>query len=208
MGSVDGLIIIDIGACIGEFIDWCFAQHGDKIAQIIAFEPHPTNFNHLVGKYEKDKRVHPINYAVSNFDGKSPFYFNMRGTMTHYIGNSGSSLYNKKCDVSSEHETVGVTKLSSFVNHIAFLNKIDILKIDAECSEFDIFTDILDNKMLDMISAIYFEDHASEKNPWLRKQRAEVMQRMQDAGAYKKMWKERGTNIFANMQDILDGKTE
>lgn len=208
MGSNSKLTIIDIGACIGEFIDWCIEQHGDRIAQIIAFEPHPTNHNHLVGKYAKDKRIHVVKSAVSNFDGRANFYFALRGKASHYVGNSSSSLYGHKYDVSREHESVLVTKLSSFIDHIAFLDKIDILKIDAEGSEFDIFTDILDNKLLDRVGRIYFEDHASPKNAWLRPQRAKVLKRLQDAGAYKKMWKERGTNVFHNMQDIIDGMAD
>jgi hypothetical protein len=78
--------------------------------------------------------------------------------------------------------------------------------VDAECSEFDIFEDIMDNNMLDMIDKIFFEDHASEKNPWLRPRRAQVMRRMTDAGVLKRMYKERGFNVYVNMQDIIDGK--
>jgi len=160
------MIIIDIGACVGIFIDDCIEKYGiDNIQNIYAFEPHKTNYDFLVKKYENNDKVKIYQFAVSNFEGEAPFYkkwYRDKDNIKRgydFAGNAGSSLKNDKSNVSNNiYDTVQVKKISTFVNNEK-LDKIDILKIDSEGSEYDILEDIFDNGIHMKILNIYFEDH-------------------------------------------------
>ena len=154
------MIIIDIGACVGTFIDSCLDKYGERVEAIYAFEPLRANYDFLIDKYRDDDRIGIINQAIGGFDGGAKFYKknNKDGSDGDFVGNSGSSLKQSKTNVSDSYNKVSVTQLSTFLfnNPIDF---IDIIKIDAEGAEYDILKDILVRKILMRVGLVYFEDH-------------------------------------------------
>ena len=52
------MIIFDIGACVGIFIDEMFAKYGeDNIEVIYAFEPLKANYDFLIEKYKDNEEA-------------------------------------------------------------------------------------------------------------------------------------------------------
>lgn len=177
MNKFQPTCIIDIGACVGVFIDHCLEQY--PTAQIYAFEPLPVNYRHLQQKYQGVSRVTLFPQAISNFEGTAPLYkkgylHKQWGLIPHkrynFAGNEGSSLNPEKSNVSTwRSELVSVISFST-VLHLVKEDRIDILKIDSEGTEYDILFDILNNEFYKRINRIYFEDH-TRKIPSLRVQR-------------------------------------
>jgi FkbM family methyltransferase len=146
--------IIDIGACVGEFID----RYVDDDNVIYAFEPLRINYDFLIKKYKHNDKIKLYNCAVSNFSGTAKFY--IKGGFEH-LKNSGSTLKEDKNGlVNDAHRIVEVIKISDFIR-MNNISKVDILKIDVEGSEYDIFEDIFESGLLyDAIENVFFEDHS------------------------------------------------
>jgi FkbM family methyltransferase len=156
------MIIIDIGACVGEFTDFCLASH--PVEAIYLFEPLSVNYNFLAKKYANNEKIKLYHMAVSDFDGVAKFYkkqYKKDGKpLFDFPGNAGSSLRRDKGSTSKKHfENVKVIKLSTFVK-AQKINKIDILKVDVEGSEYAIFDDMINHHLYENIGKIYYEDHS------------------------------------------------
>lgn len=148
------MIIIDLGACIGYFIK----KYCEKLDNIIyAFEPLEKNYNFLKQNYNLDN-VKLYNYAVAGFEGKANLYQKKEIG----FGEKASSIYKDKKNVCEDkYTTVPCIKLSKFLDsrNIRF---IDILKVDTEGTEYDIFEDLLENNMINRINTIIYEGHENK----------------------------------------------
>lgn len=161
--------IIDIGACVGLFTDDCLSRY--DVTKIYAFEPLPANYEYLVKKYQGNPRVAVFNQAVSNFNGQAPLYkkryvkkwWNVLPLPRYdFAGNAGSSLKQNKWNVSSKHAQMVQVVTVSYIWQTLNLTRVDILKIDSEGSEYEIFQDLLQSNLYQHIKKIYYEDHADE----------------------------------------------
>ena len=116
-------IIVDVGANIGIFS--IMVGRNFPKATIYAIEPESDNFDQLVKniKLNNLQNVKPIKAIVSNVTGKKTLYISKYNSAhsTSYIDSTNTQI-------------VESTTLDQF-------KKIDILKIDAEGSEYDIFSD-------------------------------------------------------------------
>lgn len=159
------MIFIDIGSCVGLFIDEILKKYDNtKISQIHCFEPHIANFNFLTNKYKKNKKIIINNYAISNRKGEFKFYMKNYNNKFDFVGNAGSSLKKNKSNVDkTNYELVKTIKISEYISQNNFKN-IELMKIDAEGSEYDIIFDIFDANLLSNINKIYFEDHSRKIN--------------------------------------------
>jgi len=189
------MIIIDIGACVGLFIDDCIEKYGiENIEAIYAFEPHKVNSDFLVKNYETNEKVHIQPLAVSNFTGAAPFYkkwYSDKNGKTRgydFAGNAGSSLKGEKTNVSNVYDLVEVVRISEFIQEQG-LEKVDILKIDSEGSEYDILEDIIENSTYTKIDKIYFEDHL-RKVASIRAKREEIMGLVDSLGIQDKFYEQ------------------
>lgn len=129
-------IIVDVGACYGEYTLLCANKAKD--GTVIAIEPNPYHFELLKKGIEANnfKNVILVNMALSDKEEEVDFY----------IGNEhmeGSTLFKDKMTQelghNNKHEIIKVKsitldKLLSNFN----IDKIDILKIDAEGAELKI----------------------------------------------------------------------
>jgi len=188
------MIIVDVGACVGEFTDDCLQKY--SIDAIYLFEPLLANFNSLVKKYQGNDKVHLHHAAISNFDGEAQFYKKgykqKNGEILYdFPGNVGSSLKKDKSNVSKTvFEKVNVFKLSTFLKKENIIH-IDILKLDTEGSEYDIIEDILDNKLYEVIDKIYYEDHA-RKVAGIREKKMKMINKVRDLGILGKFYLQSG----------------
>jgi len=118
-------VIIDVGAHVGIFTCMISSEIGN--GKIVSIEPHPVNFRLLIRNLllNNIKNVIPIKLALSDKEGKKRLY----------VGNSQShSLLLRK---SNNFLNVQVKTLDQLVDELK-LDKIDLVKINAEGSEFDI----------------------------------------------------------------------
>jgi len=184
------MIIIDVGACVGEFTDFCLTEY--PVEMIYLFEPLSANYNFLANKYRTNKKVKIYKTAMSDFDGKANFYKKRYPQKTGEIlfdfpGNAGSSLRRDKGSTSKKHfEVVQVIKLSTFLT-MEKIKSIDILKIDVEGSEYAIMNDMIDNLLYQIIDKIYYEDHA-RKVAGIKKDKAEFVKKAKELGILGKFY--------------------
>ena len=138
-------ITIDIGANVGKFANAYSKIYNNKIYSV---EPDPVSFNQITETLSGKK----FNYAISNNEGFMPFYIST---------NSEANSFNRKIA-----EQWGVEKridvecisFSNFVKGHNISTDINILKIDAEGSEIEIFAS-LKNEELKSIAQITVEFH-------------------------------------------------
>lgn len=128
-------IIVDVGACYGEYTLVCASKATNGI--VIAIEPNPYHFELLKKGVEANnlKNVILINKALTNKEGKSDFYMGdkhlegstlFKDKMIQEIGNQSY----KKIEI----KTITLDKLLADLK----ISHIDILKIDSEGAEVKI----------------------------------------------------------------------
>lgn len=124
------IIVIDIGANVGSFLD--FVMKNLKIKKAYAFEPSSLAFKQLNNKFNQ-KNIILENYALSNKNGFKKFY--------EYKLTSQSSFYkltNKKNPFNeiSKIYKIKTIKLDDYLE--LKKKKIDICKIDIQGEELNV----------------------------------------------------------------------
>lgn len=129
-------VIVDVGACYGEYT--LILANKCKNGLIIAVEPNPYHFELLKKGVEINgfKNIILINKALSDKEGIADFYMGDKHL-------EGSTLFKDKMikelghGISFEKISIDVTTLDKLCDELG-INKIDILKLDAEGAEFRI----------------------------------------------------------------------
>jgi FkbM family methyltransferase len=138
--------IIDAGGYIG--LATLYFKNKYPRAKILTFEPDPEAFNILRRNILVNKvtGIECINAALGNKIGESNFYSD---------GSDGGTV---KKSVLNNGKTVGVVKLSEYINR-----RVDLLKMNIEGSEAEVFEDIKDK--LGFVDQIIFEYHCFDILP-------------------------------------------
>jgi FkbM family methyltransferase len=129
---IKNMTAIDIGAHLGlmsVIISKLVGDHG----KIYAFEPTERTFEVLKEIVRINKAshiIHPLNKAVSSFDGEVDFFVDQNE------GSNANSLVSRT-DKSRTAQRTSVIRLDTFTAGLQ-LNKLDLIKIDAEGSELDV----------------------------------------------------------------------
>ncbi len=134
-------IIIDLGACIGEYSIY-FAKKYPQ-STIYSIEANSNNCRILqenVKLNRTEKNIKIFNNAISDKENES--YFSTYGNQDSEVIISNNNNLNKTITLSS-------------LFHKEKLNKIDLIKIDIESSNYKVIKCIIDN--LDKIENIYYE---------------------------------------------------
>jgi len=117
---VNGMTIVDAGACIGK-LTTLFADLVGKEGRVVAYEPRLGYFKRLEEAVE-GQNVLCVNAAVGNYDGEGELY----------IANKlGWDSMSPKRDFGIGTATVEVLTLDTHLKQIG-IDKVDILKIDVE----------------------------------------------------------------------------
>jgi FkbM family methyltransferase len=145
--------IIDIGAHTGMFS--IYASAINPKSAIFAYEPCPKNFEALKENFKINNisNVFPKNLAVSAETGQRVLFLNEDSHNHSLIPKNGE-----------KEQKVFSTDIKSILSKIKLLEnneKIDLLKMDAEGIEFEIFENISPNT-LNVFKKIYLEFHESE----------------------------------------------
>lgn len=131
-----------------------------KNANIYAFDPTPKSIEFVknVKHLDENERFHFFPYGISKEDGRMRFYLPIDNTAVSC--SSIRNMYSSKKYIEVETKSFeSVLKLSS-------MNKIDILKLDIEGTEFAVIEDILNSGI--EITQICLEIHPLYfENPYL-----------------------------------------
>jgi FkbM family methyltransferase len=146
--------IFDVGSYHGEFVDYCRAFN-DK-SYFHCFEPYSESYKILVDKFKGDNKVILNNYAVSNVLDKVNFNVNSyKETNSLFSASNLNDSLDQYLQLEKK-EVVNVITLDKYCFNKK-ISKIDLLKIDAQGSSFNVvdgFRDFLKNKM---VKYIYLE---------------------------------------------------
>lgn len=146
IGSKNKLNVIDIGANIGDF---SIKAAVDGAVNVYAYEPVRSTYELLQSNIAINgiKNVKSFNYGVSNLMGKSLINVSPASGLSSLFSGSRS----KKTE---EIRLVTIDKIFRENN----IKKCDLLKVDCEGAEYDIFTN-LSAKIFDKIDNIAVEFH-------------------------------------------------
>jgi FkbM family methyltransferase len=161
----DEIVVVDLGACKGEFIDEINFMY--KVKKAVLVEANPTNF----GKLRKKDNYVLYNKAIS---GKSKdiisFY---EDTHSPYNGSSHFNYFN---GVEHKIETITLNDLI-LENDIDY---IDLLKVDIEGSEYEVMLNLSD-ECYSKIRQITIEFH-DFVDAGLRNKTQEVIDKLESLG--------------------------
>lgn len=186
----DEIVVIDLGACKGEFINTIEKEY--KVKKAILVEANPTNFNHLI---PKDNFI-LYNRVISNKsneivdfyeDPKSPY--------------NGSKIFNYFQGINHKIETISLVDIIND-NKITY---VDLLKIDIEGSEYEIMLDISD-EIYNIINQITIEFHDFVDSE-LKKETEKIINKLENLG-FKRISKPIQHMNNSNNYDVLFYKTK
>lgn len=148
-GDTENPRIVDAGSNIG--ISICFFKYLYPNATIIGFEPDPISFRYLKTNIEANnfKKVTIHNVALGSKGGIIEFYQQRGGKASQT--NSVNPYFAGESALVVRVES---GKLSAFID-----NNVDLLKIDVEGAEYDIFQDLQENNKLRFVKRIFAELH-------------------------------------------------
>jgi len=176
------LVIFDIGAC--ECEDSIEYVKMFPNAKIYAIEPINENFKQCLRKVNAANMMNNISVyelAISNTNGSQPIFVSsgcpehLKNTSSHNYGNKSSSLLEPKEHLNihkwckfDKGKDVKTMTLDRFCNMVG-VNKIDIIHIDVQGNELNVFSGSL--SILNTIKVIYSEVSNIEfyKNQVLKK---------------------------------------
>lgn len=161
----DEIVVIDFGACQGEFVDELNKQY--KIKKAILVEANPTNFK----KLSQRENYVLYNRLVSN--KKNEFLKFYEDPKSPY---NGSNKFNYFKGI--EHNIQTITLEEIILEHK--LEHIDILKVDIEGSEYDVMP-LINENILSKIRQITIEFHDFIDNN-LKEKTENIINKMESLG--------------------------
>lgn len=144
-GGFDPKVIVDAGANVGYSALWFSSKFPQ--AQVLAIEPELENFNLLVKNTAEEDRIVPLNMALWH-----------EKTTLEIENPSADSWAFRVSGVSSTSEnSVATLTITSLMEDFK-LEKIDLLKIDIEGAEFELFQNGAE-RWLPFVNMIMIETH-------------------------------------------------
>lgn len=136
--------VVDVGANVGMWIE--YIKSVSNVNKIYAFEPNVRALKILKESYGSEITL--VEKALTDKDGELDFFVSN--------DNSAISSIQKYDDLSSSYKVNSIS-FKSFVREYN-INKIDLLKVDIESGEYDLFKSF-DETDLNMIDSILVEFH-------------------------------------------------
>ena len=141
-------IVLDLGANIGDVSEFIFKKYN---CSIFAYEPNIACYNYMKKRFENNKKIKIFNYAISNFSGKGSLYFHRNAKSNNderFI--EGASLRVDKDNIDiNKNIKVEIINIKEILNAY---ERIDLIKIDIEGSEYQIMSEIIkNNKKIKMV---------------------------------------------------------
>jgi FkbM family methyltransferase len=177
----ENFIFLDIGTNLSIVTDEILKLNIN--GKIHCFECHPMLYSKLQEKHKHNKNVILNNVAVSNTNSKKQFYHKKN---KHDITDNGSTLKKDKINITDKnnYSIVDTIKLSDYIKDF---EKVDVLKLDVEGSEYDILQDLINSNEINKIKYIFFECHA-HKVPSLNNIKYDVLTKLTELNIKTYHW--------------------
>lgn len=173
-------IVLDLGANIGSISQILYDKYN---CRIYCFEPNEIAFKILKKKFIKEKKIKCYNYAISNKNGYSKLYLHVDYKKNPTKLSTASSLLKNKENVNKS--TFTRIKTVSIKNLLIKFQKIDLIKIDIEGSEYKILPEII--KKRHKIKKVICELHGvsgSKKNLFLNNKYKNLIETLKNKRLY------------------------
>ena len=148
-------VVLDFGANIRDVTEIIFKKYK---SYLFAYEPNIVCFNYMKKRFANFAKIKVFNCAVSNFSGKGHLYFhkNAKGNNDiNYIEGASLRIDKDNVDINKNIE-VDIIDIKKILNDY---QKIDLIKIDIEGSEYKILPEIINNK--NKIKSVICELHGN-----------------------------------------------
>jgi len=154
--SGNALTIFDVGAYKGDVTMNYKSLFPDS--NIYSFEPYPDSFNILKKRTAMYQNIHPVNKALGSDKGRSVFYSNKSAPTNSILPPDGESrkFWYDTCPIKMDAIEVELDTIDNFVSK-NYIDKIDILKIDTQGSEFLVLKGAEESFRQGKIGLIYME---------------------------------------------------
>jgi len=175
---------VDLGANIGLSILWY--KFFNQNLFVMAFEPDKNNYRYLRKNVTVNrlKDIHTYEIALSSKKGIAKFY-----TIIDDVQNLDSGLtLNQKLPYISY--MVKVDALSNYIHTM-----IDLIKIDIEGAEYDVFNDLFKTRKIRFIKNLIFEAHFF--NTVQKERLKKIVYRLKKIGTVKQLENSKFTNVFS-----------
>lgn len=107
--------------------------------KVIGIEAHPEYAAQVANKYDQDKRVKILNYAISDKEGETKLYISKSS------GGHGNSIYESKDNVDpGNYVKAPMTCLSKLLRTLP-MSDINVLKYNIEGAEYNMLRDLIQN---------------------------------------------------------------
>ena len=136
-------IVFDIGGYIGDFSNSIYEKYKCKI---YIFEPSPLFYKICVERFKNKEKIVCFNYGLS--DSENEFLLSNE--------KEASSISKKTKDTIGE--TVKIRKFSKVFQKLQ-INRIDLLKVNIEGSEYNLMPHIIEEKLIEKINNIQIQFH-------------------------------------------------
>lgn len=196
--NIDINIAIDIGANCGTFTRFLQKQ-GAKT--IYAIEPNKRAFYSFVNSFNHDKNVHGLNYGLGEKDTQEILYScKNNSTLCSILKEQIDKFKANAFEHGYELDEIQIKSFESFLKENNLQNKIiDLLKIDVEGFEYNIFKSIEDYH-LQNINNIIIETHHVDKKQEQLKELIDKLSKHYDLYFYQN-----GGDITKDPYTVIDG---
>jgi FkbM family methyltransferase len=128
------LIVFDVGANKGQFLNFVASHLGQRIKEVHSFEPAATTYATLKANAPSDPKYRLLNCGLSHTEGSAQLFYDKE--------NSGlASLTKRNLDFRNipfeQAENVILTTIDAYCDQYSISN-IDWLKLDVEGHELDV----------------------------------------------------------------------
>jgi len=135
-------IVIDLGGYEGRFVNKITQKYG---CNVYVFEPMKKYYDILINNFSLNEKVRILDFGCSDKDE----------TIKIYHSDDASSVYRG----TGSYEEIKVRRLSDFIKENN-IQKVDLLKINIEGSEFEVLNDLIYNDMLNVFENIQVQFHS------------------------------------------------
>ena len=181
--------VIDAGASVGLFTQYMLNKGAKQVASI---ECDDRSIVALFSNFISNPKVKIIGVALSDIDGEKELYWKEDNPLVNSLDINGSEFSTQD---NPNSKTVKTTTLETLINNLNW-DKIDLLKIDIEGSEWDVINTTPDDTF-QSIDKILLEYH------WPKGRLQSIISRLQSLG-FKHMFEsgcngseENGTVFFS-----------
>ena len=148
-------LVFDVGAYIGSFTEKLSNKFNCKI---YCFEPKLEYFDYLNQKFKNNENIRIFNFALSNFTGTG---------MISSIGAGSSMVYRQENAVLEEIKVKSIYEFLKEEN----INKIDLLYLNIEGSEYNLLDEIITKNIQKKILHFQIQFHNFVDNSKVKKEK-------------------------------------